>query len=255
MGSYEENTKKDKRVALVAVAIYVIILVTAIFFVRISSDVIPKVDEEPLPEGIVMSFGDPDSGQEEVLPQKESAVVEVPVNDKSEVSVSDNSELTLNENTELPVNDNAKDAVIEVPSVPNVVIPKKIVNTKALYSAKKYTTEQTEQVATSQSGTKGSQLGSFDGSSTSVSLSGRSSIGSIPIPSYNSNKEGRVVIDIQVDKNGKVIKASFQAISSTTNDGKLVSEAVNAALKAKFNRDDNANFIQIGTITYIFKVQ
>ena len=63
------------------------------------------------------------------------------------------------------------------------------------------------------------------------------------------------MIDIQVDKNGKVIKASFQAISSTTNDGKLVSEAVNAALKAKFNRDDNANFIQIGTITYIFKVQ
>ena len=247
MGSYEENTKKDKRLALVAVAIYVIILVTAIFFVRISSDVIPKVDEEPLPEGILMSFGDPDSGQEEVLPQKESAVVEVPVNDKSEVSV--------NENTELPVNDNAKDAVIEVPSVPNVVIPKKIVNTKALYSAKKYTTEQTEQVATNHSGTKGSQLGSFDGSSTSVSLSGRSSIGSIPIPSYNSNKEGRVVIDIQVDKNGKVIKASFQAISSTTNDGKLVSEAVNAALKAKFNRDDKANFIQIGTITYIFKVQ
>ena len=235
----EENNNKDKRVALVAVTIYVIILVIAIFFVRISSDVIPKVDEEPLPEGILMSFGDPNSGQERVLPQKESVVEEV----------------SVNENTELPVNDNAEDAVIEVPSVPNVVIPKKIVNTKALYSAKKYTTEQTEQVATSESGTKGSQLGSSDGSSTSVSLSGRSSIGNIPIPSYNSNKEGRVVIDIQVDKNGKVIKASFQAISSTTNDGKLVSEAVNAALKAKFNRDDNANFIQIGTITYIFKVQ
>ena len=83
------------------------------------------------------------------------------------------------------------------------------------------------------------------------SLTGRSLIGALPIPSYRSNSEGRVVITITVDELGRVTSAS-PASSSTTNDAALVNAAREAALKARFT--DSSEFLQSGTITYIFKM-
>ena len=94
------------------------------------------------------------------------------------------------------------------------------------------------------------QLG--DGLAGDYSLTGRSLIGAMPIPSYRSNTEGRVVISIMVDELGRVTSASLQASSSTTNDASLISAAREAAMKARFT--DSKEFLQSGTITYIFKM-
>ena len=89
----------------------------------------------------------------------------------------------------------------------------------------------------------------------SAKLKGRSTVGSLPLPSYNINKEGRVVVTIRVDQYGKVINAIPGAIGTTVPDKSLWNAAKEAALKAQFNVSSTAAAIQEGTITYIFKLK
>ena len=87
----------------------------------------------------------------------------------------------------------------------------------------------------------------------SYSLAGRTAV-SLPKPAYNSNVQGTVVITIWVDQQGRVTRAEFQPKGSTTTNGDLVSQARQAALKARFNASSTALEEQKGTITYIFKI-
>lgn len=97
------------------------------------------------------------------------------------------------------------------------------------------------------------QRGSLgDGLTGNYSLAGRSMIGALPVPSYTAQVEGRVVIAITVDEKGRVTTAGFQLASSTTNDSRLINAAREAAMKARF--DQSTEFVQSGTITYIFKL-
>lgn len=91
------------------------------------------------------------------------------------------------------------------------------------------------------------------GGNGNFSLAGRSSV-ALPKPEYGSNKQGTVVIQIWVDRNGRVTRAEFQPKGSNTADGDLVGKAIAAARKARFNADANAPEEQKGTITYIFKI-
>lgn len=87
----------------------------------------------------------------------------------------------------------------------------------------------------------------------SAKLKGRSVVGSLPAPTYNINKEGRVVVKIRVDQYGKVINAIPGASGTTIIDKTLWNAAKEVALKAQFNVSASAAVIQEGTITYIFK--
>lgn len=77
----------------------------------------------------------------------------------------------------------------------------------------------------------------------------------LPRPNDNSQATGIVVIAIKVDQNGNVVEASFQPKGSTSSDQSLVQAAISAAKKAKFDPDKNAPEVQLGSITYNFKVQ
>ena len=68
-----------------------------------------------------------------------------------------------------------------------------------------------------------------------------------------SQKTGRVVISVCVDKNGKVIKAEYTQKGSTTTDSELKDIARRAALQFKFTDSDVEE--QCGTITVDFKVR
>jgi outer membrane biosynthesis protein TonB len=91
------------------------------------------------------------------------------------------------------------------------------------------------------------------GNGVSFSLDGRSAQ-SLPQPNYPGNEEGKVVVRVTVDKNGVVTKAEPGVTGSDTIIPELLSAAKNAALKAKFNVDDNAPAFQTGTITYRFNL-
>lgn len=74
----------------------------------------------------------------------------------------------------------------------------------------------------------------------------------LPPPIYTCIEGGKVVINIEVDANGNVIDAHFNAKSSGTSNGCLVDNAITYALKAKFNSDSKKQS-QPGTITYLFQ--
>ena len=88
------------------------------------------------------------------------------------------------------------------------------------------------------------------------SLKGRKIINSIP-PKIDKNfkKEGKVVVDIKVDKNGNVIWAEPGSRGTTTSDPTLFKCAKEAALKWKFDIKNNAVEEQKGTITFNFIIR
>lgn len=87
----------------------------------------------------------------------------------------------------------------------------------------------------------------------SFDLKGRNSI-SIPKPKYNLQESGKVVVEVTVDRNGKVTNARPGVSGSTTANINLLEAAKKAALKASFNSDSKAPAYQRGTITYHFQL-
>ncbi|CDD83730.1 TonB family protein [Bacteroides sp. Marseille-P3684] len=113
---------------------------------------------------------------------------------------------------------------------------------------------------TTGSGVQGSPTGNSNtGKSTGVGgvgswdLNGRSLTGSLPIPVYNVQDEGRVVVTIVVNPSGRVISTSINKRTNTVSTA-LRRAAEEAARKARFNVTDGVNN-QTGTITYYFKLR
>ncbi len=89
---------------------------------------------------------------------------------------------------------------------------------------------------------------------SNAKLKGRSVLGSLPKPIYNTQEEGIVVVTIWVDQYGNVKKAKAGAKGTTTTSPTLRTNARNAAMKAHFNTSASAPSLQQGTITYRFKL-
>jgi outer membrane biosynthesis protein TonB len=75
-----------------------------------------------------------------------------------------------------------------------------------------------------------------------------------PKPNYICNEEGLVVVSIEVNTNGKVIKATAGIKGSTNTADCLLSQAKQAALKTRWSPDVNAPSKQVGTIKYRFSL-
>ena len=89
------------------------------------------------------------------------------------------------------------------------------------------------------------------GSGISYNLGGRGSQ-SLPNPRYNCQEAGRVVVEVRVNREGRVTQATPGRPGSTTIVECLTSAARDAAMEARFNPDRNAPEVQVGTITYNF---
>jgi hypothetical protein len=134
------------------------------------------------------------------------------------------------------------------------------VNANALYNKK--TNNGGSQGITGNPGNQGNPNGNpnsnnYNGNSPSgngrpsVKLAGRQSK-SLPLPNYNLKEEGVVVVDIWVDKNGKVTKAIAGSRGTTTTSQALWKLAVDAARRSTFYEKSDAAEEQKGTITYNF---
>lgn len=115
--------------------------------------------------------------------------------------------------------------------------------------------------ATSGSGVQGraegnSTTGGMAGSGGygTFDLNGRSlGQGDLPVPVYNVQEEGRVVVTIVVNPAGQVISTSINKRTNTVNPA-LRKAAEDAARKARFNSVDGPDN-QSGTITYYFRLR
>lgn len=98
----------------------------------------------------------------------------------------------------------------------------------------------------------GSGTGGGTGSGVSYDLGGRPAR-MLQKPFYDSPEQGKIVVTIKVNKQGKVTYASAGAKGTTITEIGLRQQAENAARKTVFAVDENAPEEQKGTITYVFK--
>jgi colicin import membrane protein len=135
----------------------------------------------------------------------------------------------------------------------------------ALSNSKNSGTNTTSEGITGGQGNQGVPTGSVDskvrgpGGGTgndgiSYELQGRK-FQSLPKPKYDYQGEGIVVVDVTVDRSGRVTKAVAGAKGSTTLDEYLLTVSKEAALKAVFDPKPDGPLFQTGTVTYIFKLK
>jgi colicin import membrane protein len=135
----------------------------------------------------------------------------------------------------------------------------------ALANSKNSGTSSTGEGVTGGQGNQGVPSGSVDSqnrgegsglgnSGVSYDLSGRG-VQKLPLPKYDYQGEGKVVVEVSVDKSGKVVQAVPGIKGSSTLDEYLLKVAKDAALEAQFEVKPDAPLIQKGTITYNFKLK
>jgi len=134
----------------------------------------------------------------------------------------------------------------------------------ALANSKNAGTNSTSEGIAGGTGNQGVPTGSLDskvygpGGGTgdkgpSYNLEGRSVKGTLPLPKYELQHDGIVVVEVSVDRAGKVVQATPGIKGSNTLDEYLLRVAKEAALKATFEVKQDAPAIQKGSITYNFK--
>ena len=132
----------------------------------------------------------------------------------------------------------------------------------ALAGAKNAGTSSTSEGVAGGPGNQGSPTGSVDSQNRgegsglgnngiSYDLSGRG-VRKLPLPKYDYQEGGKVVVEVSVDRSGKVTQAVAGVKGSNTLDEYLLRVAREAALETQFEPKPDAPLVQKGTITYNF---
>ncbi len=250
----------------------------AIFMIFGYSTPLPLPDEE----GILINFGDADEGAGQVEPRYSESVQQQNVEENQESapetndSPSENGNVTQDYEEAPAVEEQGKKEKTEetkpevkpepVKEEKKEVKEERKINQQALFPGRNRNDNSSTSEGESQGNSnQGSTTGSVDSKNhvggnsmgtngTSFSLAGRNPE-SLPKPEYNYQIEGKVVVEITVDKYGNVTNAVAGVKGSTTLDANLLTAAKKAALRAKFDKKPDAPAYQKGTITYFFKLQ
>ena len=99
----------------------------------------------------------------------------------------------------------------------------------------------------------GGGSGSGSGGGTGYSLGNRKAV-SKPAPKYTCNEQGKVVVEVSVDRSGRTINA-VAGIKGTTNTAScLLEQAKIAAMNTKWDASSDAPEKQVGRIVYNFNL-
>lgn len=263
----DENTRKNRLYGAIATGAYVLMWVLLFLFVSIRIG-IPLEQSE----GILINFGTTEtgSGSDDLAMSDEIADASRSSQSASEQTPVEQITQDFEEAPVVPTNPvntqqpRPEPVQPEKPTEEPPVEPQREVNRRALFPGRTQNSTSTLEGTASGEGNQGNPAGDPTGShegtgqgtsGNSYDLTGRSLIGSLPVPAYTVREEGRVVIEIHVDQQGQVTRTSFRSRGSTTTNSTLVAAAERAAKQARFNVDETAPFPQIGTITYNFRMR
>jgi hypothetical protein len=277
---------KDQRKALVGTIVVHAVLLVALFFFAFVTP-LPLPGEE----GVEVNLGYMDQGMGKVQP-KPKKVKETPKPEpkpkvtppKPQEQVKE--ELVTQKTDEAPALDDKKEEKKpdpkqeekpkeEIKEQPKDTVqtkveekpepvpePEPVADPRLMYGGPTNTdSEGGNEGITGQAGDQGKPTGSVEadryeglggtGDGVSFSLGNRKSK-DLPLPKYDSEDQGRVVVPIWVNRYGEVTKVQAGARGTTVSDPRLLKYSETAAKKAKFNSDPDAPEIQKGTITYTF---
>ncbi len=225
----------------------------------------------PLPgeEGVEVNLGKDMEGSGFIQPEKPVTVQKTtppPPQAKTEKV----EEIVTQDIEEAPFTETTEEEIKEEEIIEEVVEEEPVkeepqVNPAALYKGKsEESSKATSEGITGKEGDQGKSTGSVDskkylgqggfGDGPSFSLAGRKP-NYLPAPAKTFKEEGTIVVQITVNKYGKVVKAMAIDKGSNTTSTSLRKLAEQAALKAVFNANPNAAEMQRGTITYHFVVK
>ncbi len=252
------DEKKAKTKGIIGTVLFHALLLVALLLLALRTPL-------PLPgeEGVEVSLGDATTGSGLTQPEKIKPVQRIqPVTPKPEPKKIIRQEVeeapALEE--EKPDEKRVKEEVKEKPVEKIKEEPK--VNPNALYKPHKNDEDESgNQGSGKEPADEGKTTGSKEskkndgvagmGNGVSFDLKGRGSV-HLPKPAYDAPEQGKVVVTIWVNKQGKVTRALEGAKGTTITSLKLRKLARDAALKAVFTPDPNAPDLQKGTITYNF---
>lgn len=275
MHDYLEKHKKG----IIGTTVFHVVITLIIVFLGFSTPL-------PLPgeEGIIINFGTDDDGfglsqpqrQEASPPTPPPAPVNEPETDEDIITqdIEEAPSLPVQQPQETrqpepvrPAEQTRQEAVEEVATEEvQEEVPERRPNPNALFPGRTATGNTgTAEGETTGPGNQGRVTGSADsphreGGDTgspdgvSFSLAGRNAL-SLPLPDYQSQVEGTVVVEVTVNRNGDVTNAQPGVRGSTTLNEYLLNTARRAAERAKFNIKPDAPAFQRGTITYHFRLE
>jgi outer membrane biosynthesis protein TonB len=99
----------------------------------------------------------------------------------------------------------------------------------------------------------GAGSGGGSGNGFGYSLGNRKAI-SKPAPKYTCNEQGKVVVEVSVDQNGKTISAVAGVKGSTNTARCLLDQATIAAMNTRWEASSSAPEKQVGKIIYNFNL-
>ncbi len=258
--SYSLTERSDKVVASLAVFGYIAMMVLLIYFVRFGAKDEYKQLEPS--SGVLISFGNSSPGEGKVVTTEVTRKKNIPTPEEKIEPIA-------------APDDNSTEAVIEAaqtaetPKEQPVIKPdptEVAVNRGALYKRPTGSREATTDKTQSHGATKerSGKSGSPDGETTNpgdggtgsnFSLDGRTLMGDLVKPIYSERVDGKIVMEIQVNRKGEVTNATYIPKHSTITSSSVIAAVVKAAKQTRFNVNDEASFIQVGTITYILKIE
>ncbi len=273
-----ELFEKNKK-GIIGTTVFHVVVTLIILFLGFSTPL-------PLPgeEGIIINFGTDDEGFGVAQPERERAVPpssarppvtqpeaeeEIITQDFEEspaIPVPQPEEQRQPEPVTQPSDPEPSPAERETPEEIAEEVPERVPNPNALFPGRTATGDTgTSEGVTEGQGNQGRETGDpasthREGGDTgspdgiSFSLSGRSAL-SLPLPDYNYQVEGIVVVEVTVNRNGEVTSAMPGVRGSTTLNEYLLNTARRAAERARFNVRSDAPAFQRGTITYHFRLQ
>lgn len=254
-----KSAKKNKLIASI-VTILVHAIIVALLFVLCFRTPLPLPGEA----GVEVNLGMYEHGLTD-LSQQYDKTTSQQVNEttRQQEEVIEKEDDIVSEDTDLPaIEPEKKTEVEEVTEKAAEEKEEPVINKRALFqvtpnnNAASEGNTKPESIQGSPNGLK--DMNRYEGNGGSgggpaYDLGGRGAK-SIPSPSRDFDEEGKVVIDIWVDKDGRVQRAEIGKGTTVTNSN-MRESARQAAMKAIFIQDKDASDLQKGTITYTFIIR
>ena len=250
----DSNEKKDKGIAIAGTIVVHALAVLVLFLMAFRTPL-------PLPgeEGVEVDLGMMNQGMGNIQPDKPAVPQAARPHQQPNKSKED---IVTQNDDEAPALEKPKNTKPKQETKP-AEEPKPAVNQRALFKGSDTPQSGGSEGITGQPGDQGKPDGmkgvrQYDGNGgkgngTGYDLGGRGAK-SLHRPSDDFTEEGIVVVDIWVNRAGKVVRAEVATKGTTVINQAMREKAKQAALRSAFASDPNAPEEQHGTITYTFVI-
>ena len=250
----DNKENKDKGIAIVGTIVVHALVVLVLFLMAFRTPL-------PLPgeEGVEVDLGMMDQGMGNIQPEKPA--IPMAAQPQQEQNKSKEEIVTQNDE-EAPAIEKPKNVKPKQETKP-VEEPKPTVNQKALFKGSNNPQAGGSEGITGQPGDQGKPNGlagikKYDGNGgkgngTGYDLGGRGAK-SLHRPDDDFSEEGRIVVDIWVNRAGQVVRAEVATKGTDIINNAMRQKAIQAARRSTFASDPDAPEEQHGTITYTFVI-